>query len=241
MTRLTPKEFYQAAASWGSFVTNGDPGACMYGFDEKGLVQNEEHRKDCLAWIERCRKEVAGEPKKEVDEHNQQFDAMVTYLKTAPVEGAMPELDRFTAAYITAALWSTHDEASESGGDHLDDNYGPEHIAPKTLQRMKDDCAKFQEMYGALLTDDHRLRGLEHAVEDIAGHDFWLTRARHGVGFWDGDWKELTGEILTKAANSFGEFDLYVGDDGRIHGDGGNPDPAPIEGASEPQAAGPNL
>ncbi len=44
------------------------------------------------------------------------------------------------------------------------------------------------------------------------GHDFWLTRNHHGVGFWDRDLGEL-GDKLTelahtfKAVNVFGEND----------------------------------
>jgi len=33
-------------------VTGGDPGACMYGFNESGRVANEAHRRACLAWID---------------------------------------------------------------------------------------------------------------------------------------------------------------------------------------------
>ena len=48
-----------------------------------------------------------------------------------------------------------------------------------------------------------------------AGHDFALTRNRHGVGFWDGDWP-VYGDLLTKLAHSFGEIELYVSDEGEI-------------------------
>ena len=50
-----------------------------------------------------------------------------------------------------------------------------------------------------------------------AGHDFWLTRNHHGAGFWDGDWPEDVDEKLTEASHSWGEMDLYVGDDGRVY------------------------
>ena len=46
---------------------------------------------------------------------------------------------------------------------------------------------------------------------------FWLNRNGHGAGFWDGDWPKHGAE-LDKAAHSYGEFDLYVGDDGEIDG-----------------------
>lgn len=51
-----------------------------------------------------------------------------------------------------------------------------------------------------------------------AGHDFWLTRNGHGSGFWDGGWPEPAATRLTDAAHAYGEFNLYVGDDGMISG-----------------------
>ena len=38
-----------------------------------------------------------------------------------------------------------------------------------------------------------------------------------GAGFWDGDWKEPHGDRLTELSKTFGEVDLYVGDDGKIY------------------------
>jgi hypothetical protein len=129
-------------------------------------------------------------------------------------------MDKFTEAYIECALWSSTDNSNDSGGDPLDDNYGVEDIAPKTLEEMKSDCADFQESFGDLIADD-----LERA-----GHDFWLTRNGHGAGFWDGDWQQpmptehesagryrTVGEFLTAMSKPYGSVDLYVGDDGMIY------------------------
>jgi hypothetical protein len=44
MTTLSPCEFWLKAAEWSSYMSSGDPGACMYGFDETGAVQSEAHR-----------------------------------------------------------------------------------------------------------------------------------------------------------------------------------------------------
>lgn len=41
-----------------------------------------------------------------------------------------------------------------------------------------------------------------------AGHDFWLTRNRHGAGFWDGDWPVHSAKILTDASHQFGPMSL---------------------------------
>ncbi len=58
---------------------------------------------------------------------------------------------------------------------------------------------------------------LEPFDSRMAGHDFWLTRNRHGAGFWDGDYPEPAASQLTKASHNYGEVSLYVGDDNLIH------------------------
>ena len=116
-------------------------------------------------------------------------------------------LDEFTKAYIACALWSSNDESDERGGYPLDKNYSADDIAPEALASMIEDCAAFQRDHAADIDGD-----------DIqAGHDFWLTRNRHGAGFWDGGWRADVGRRLTDAAHVYGSVDLYVGDDGKIH------------------------
>ena len=122
------------------------------------------------------------------------------------------KLDKFTKAYVTAALWSTNDD----DGTPLDSNYDQDSLAPETLEKIAADCERFQrEMEAHLIEDNCDYRGCP--VEQYAGHDFWLTRNGHGCGFWDGDWKESAATILTDAAHTYGEFELYIGDDGLIY------------------------
>lgn len=110
----------------------------------------------------------------------------------------------FINAYIEAALWSSHDDEDRP----MDDHYGPSDIAIETRGQMVDDCIKFFDAnYDDISSDLAR-----------AGHDFWLTRNGHGAGFWDGDWPEDVGERLTAASKAFGEYVLYMGDDGQIYG-----------------------
>jgi hypothetical protein len=116
-------------------------------------------------------------------------------------------LDKFTNAYIEAALWSSTDESTPEGGEPMDANYDITDLAPETLERMKSDCAAFQEQHWDDISED----------VERAGQDYWLTRCHHGCGFWDGDWPEDVGERLTAASHSCGEVDLYVGDDGRVY------------------------
>ncbi len=133
-------------------------------------------------------------------------------------------LDEFTKQYIETALWSSHDESTESGGEPMDRNYTIDDIAEGTLAGMMADCADFQASFGEFVADDR----------SQAGQDFWLTRNRHGAGFWDGDWGEpyapisaeqpsadrykTVGDYLTAMSKPYGSFDLSIGDDGMIYG-----------------------
>lgn len=112
--------------------------------------------------------------------------------------------------YIECALWSSTDNADDSGGAPLDKNYGPEDIAHETLMQMKRDCEGFQDDNAELLAES----GLS---DGQAGHDFWLTRNGHGAGFWDRGLGKV-GDALSKACKPYGSFNLYVGDDGKIYG-----------------------
>lgn len=127
------------------------------------------------------------------------------------------DVDEFTRAYIVTALWSSND--GENPPDH---NYSWTDIADETLAQMVEDCRQFQEqnrqtIEDAINSDEGVKYGPDFGPWGRAGHDFWLTREGHGAGFWDGDWPEPYSEKLTDAAQAFGEFSLYIGDDGKIY------------------------
>lgn len=124
--------------------------------------------------------------------------------------------DDFLEGYITAALWSSNDESDESGGNPLDQNYSRDDIAPELMEKMIEDCRKFLEKCGHLITEENMVGRGEMFSQ--AGHDFWLTRCGHGCGFFDGDWKEPAATILTDVCNEFGECWLTVEEDGKIYG-----------------------
>lgn len=117
--------------------------------------------------------------------------------------------DEFVDAYMRAALWASVDD----DGNPLDDEFDVDDIAAETRRSMRADCVDFWSRHGFILARD----------AERAGFDFWLTRNRHGAGFWDGDWKSADGsrddgKRLTDAAHAFGGVDLYRGDDGKIYG-----------------------
>lgn len=147
-----------------------------------------------------------------------------------PIDGELTseELDAFLDAYAAAALWSSMDESDEdTGGEPMDANYSADDIDPATMLAMREDCVKFLADALPLIRKAEAMdaagewglpSGAECSVIEYAGHDFWLTRNGHGCGFWDGDWPEAMEKKLTKLAEPFGDFNLYVGYDGKIYG-----------------------
>jgi hypothetical protein len=71
--------------------------------------------------------------------------------------------------------------------------------APEAIHQATEDCAAFLDGSGEDIGDK----------EERAGHDFWLTRNRHGAGFWDGDWSDDAGRRLTANAHPYGGCGVY--------------------------------
>lgn len=112
------------------------------------------------------------------------------------------------AAYTEAALWAGlhFDDPDEEPCSFANAGYGPDDIAPELADEIRSTCADFRSAAGAML---YRWSPAQ------AGHDLYLTRERHGAGFWDRGLEY--GDELTELAHAYGSHDLYVGDDGRIH------------------------
>lgn len=118
----------------------------------------------------------------------------------------MPAPEAFLDGYLEAALWTSTDDNDEP----LDRTYSVSDFHPETIEKARKDCDRFfDECREALEATG--------AADDYSGHDFWLTRNRHGAGFWDRGYPEALGGALTEASHRFGEIDLHVGDDGHIH------------------------
>lgn len=120
---------------------------------------------------------------------------------------AAENIKAFINAYMVCALWSSNDESTPEGGEPLDKNCNIKDIAKSAYAKMVKDCAAF------LKANESDLTGLEASQ---CGHDFWLSRNGHGAGFFDRDLGEK-GDRLQEAARKFGECNLYVGDDKKIH------------------------
>lgn len=228
---MTRREAQDYAPQWGSMMTAGDPGAIMY---SSIPPENAENRDRMISYIESELYPLALEGDNGPDDENefeyndsQMLRRLVAYLKGLEYATPEPEeingvdLDTFMQHYVIAMLWATNDESDESGGVPMDDNYGPENLASEARKEIRDECRAFLQSVGHLITADN-FKGKSGGHVENGGHDFFLTRCGHGVGFWDGDWKSddlLGGEHgpLTKAAKEAGEVWPYVGDDGKIY------------------------
>lgn len=115
----------------------------------------------------------------------------------------------FFEAYVEAALWSSTDD----DGDSLDWYCCISDLSDEARKQMLDDCCAF-------LADNEELleRACDaHSYDDsMAGLDFWLTRNRHGAGFWDRGLGDI-GDALTKNAHAYGSSELHLDDDGKVH------------------------
>lgn len=117
---------------------------------------------------------------------------------------------RVLFAYETAAYWSSNSETDDAGGEPLD-TYMAAHgteASEACLARFRVDVVEFLRVCESEGLD------LSDCDAEQVGHDFWLTRNRHGAGFWDRDANTYgTAEVrdrLNALARSFKETGLYV-------------------------------
>jgi len=124
------------------------------------------------------------------------------------------KFDEFTQGYITCALWAETD----SDGKPFDQNYEHVDIHINALHDAIADCKRFQEENAETLkvAYEHYAVG-NWTPESQAGHDLWLSRNGHGVGFWSRGLPDDIGNALTVAAAKFGQRNLYVGDNGWLY------------------------
>jgi len=115
---------------------------------------------------------------------------------------------RFMHGYLVAALWSSLDD----NGDPFDSNYSIADVSAPALVSAWAECSHF---FRDNETD------LTHLDDELNGHNFWLTRNHHGSGFWDERVEDEQAKCamhqLTNASHAFGEVDLYIGDDRKLH------------------------
>jgi hypothetical protein len=125
-------------------------------------------------------------------------------------------LDYFTRGYIKAMFFT--DASDPDDGDLQDATFAE--LAPSALADIIADCAAFQAVNRAALDEAMRSPSYDHTDDgyglQAAGHDFWLTRNRHGAGFWDRGLGAV-GDKLADAARAWSSQYVYRGDDGLVY------------------------
>lgn len=112
-------------------------------------------------------------------------------------------MEDFISGYIACALWcGVVDDEDNAEWDE-------DELTPKALETMRREASAFYENYHPLWDN------AKNYSNDSAGHDFWLSRNRHGAGFWDRGLGEV-GAKLHEAAVVYGEQNLVVNDEGKL-------------------------
>jgi hypothetical protein len=101
-------------------------------------------------------------------------------------------LEEMVAGFITCGLWSESSFQSH--------NFDADDIAPESLAAITADCAMFLDI---------NAKDLANINAEQAGHDFWLTRNGHGVGFWDRGLGAVGERLTASCKHDFGECGFW--------------------------------
>jgi hypothetical protein len=117
-------------------------------------------------------------------------------------------LNKFVRSYLATGVWV------EFESDEM-----PETVSKEAIRLAFEDCQRFIDKVKELFSKedaDYILKRPGSDLDLLAPHEFYLTRNRHGAGFWDGDWDEH-GDKLTKICHEMKECQLYTGDDNKAY------------------------
>jgi len=108
----------------------------------------------------------------------------------------------FVNSYLATAAWVTCD----SGECNT--------FTAEAIRTATSDCQKFIDKVFAefSIADAERILNLAgNELSHIAAHDFFLTRNRHGAGFWDKEdiYGEMEAKKLTEISHEMKETDCY--------------------------------
>jgi hypothetical protein len=118
----------------------------------------------------------------------------------------MFNIGKMTQAYMVAALWT--EMPQETGRVVTADAFSPEAVTA-----MQADCQAFVDK---LVEDQMDKLAFRSWTSAELGHDLWLTRNGHGVGFWDRGLGPV-GDRLADLARGMGEATVELGDDNQVH------------------------
>lgn len=113
------------------------------------------------------------------------------------------DCDDFTRGYLDCAAWLANDARGnpiEWGAGPADDAVAAVKWTRQAVATAVEECRQFQADNAA----DLEAFATAGFSASRAGHNFFLTRNRHGTGFWD-EGVGAVGGRLTDAAHAWGE------------------------------------
>jgi hypothetical protein len=160
-------------------------------------------------------------PKREIVKENYEFEE--------------DELKQILKGYLDAALWTEEERLNDEQGEYYyveDDDESDEsseleklikltnNFKQKSIESFSKDDIEPNSLIKAYLDIKNFINTagyfVEEAVEEHGyeqlGHDIWLTRNRHGAGFFDRGYDDETEKALMDAAHKLKEVDLFIND-----------------------------
>lgn len=129
-------------------------------------------------------------------------------------------LSTVTSSFIETLLWQatcngeiTHPDHECRGEDcdsPMDDYYSESDFTPESIATIRSEVESFVESAREALPNT-----VDSLNAEMFGHDFCLTRNRHGAGFWDRGLGEV-GDILTELSHPWGETYVNVNANGDL-------------------------
>lgn len=119
----------------------------------------------------------------------------------------------FIHGYKLALLWS-------SGDGEGNQSYEAFELSPEAVAECEKDCREFIAVAAPLLLQyAEKIKSKDYSSWDMAGHDFWLTRAGHGVGYGDRGLDDLGDQLsaLCGYGAQFGNKEAYLGADNLVY------------------------
>ena len=113
--------------------------------------------------------------------------------------------------FLSTLIW----QATDDQGESLEYKFDISDFDSDTRQYLETRARDFFAVWGDKLSKDHcRYRG---SVAGLAGHNLAMSANGHGVGFFDSHWDEATNAAMQLEAENLGPFEVYVGDDTKLH------------------------
>lgn len=155
----------------------------------------------------------------EVERHDW-LDRSYTIEVNAATGLSDDEVSEMTNHALVAAMWST--PVAGDGYEFLDEEYSISDVSRESRDKLTAELADFIANNRELVDAAFAAPGYQASdgsdAKAMFAHDFILTRNGTGSGFYDR--QALRGDLgrqLTEAVSALPEFQLEVGDDGKLY------------------------